>query len=325
MKISVIVPAYNVGKYIYKCVLSLLSQTFSDYEVIVVNDGSTDETPMEIQKFNEDSRLKILTTNNRGVSAARNLGIEVSSGDYLVFVDGDDYVAEDHLSYLYSLVESQQTEFAFSTNCYVRADQKQVRADCVSSLSNEEGVACLLNPDVVVGCWNKIYKKAMLIREDIVFDSALFYGEGLDFITKVANCAHTIVVGRRRTYFYRQNNCDSATKVFNVEKIYNGEKSLMRLHERLSGAVSERAWTLHICTFYLGALVQLLNQKKKHQYSDDYERWLGFIRQHVRQIRKDNKISFYRKSMIVLGSAFPRLMAIADAFRRRKKTMQSVK
>ena len=104
-KISVIIPAYNVERYIKQCVETVLYNSFKDFEIIVVNDGSTDGTYTILKKLvTEDERIRVFTTSNKGLSAARNFGIRQARGEYFTFVDGDDYVNEYYLEKLYQQV-----------------------------------------------------------------------------------------------------------------------------------------------------------------------------------------------------------------------------
>ena len=105
--VSIIIPAYNVEKYIEKCLSSILEQTYTNIEVVVVDDGSTDKTGQLIDSVTQqDSRVHVIHKKNAGVSAARNSGIEMSTGEYLVFVDGDDCIAHDYVEYMLSLIEN---------------------------------------------------------------------------------------------------------------------------------------------------------------------------------------------------------------------------
>ena len=102
-KISIIVPVYNVEKYLEKCVRSILAQTFTDFELILVDDGSPDSSGAMCDQFAEqDQRVKVIHKENGGLSDARNAGIEIATGEYLGFVDSDDYIADDMYETLYN-------------------------------------------------------------------------------------------------------------------------------------------------------------------------------------------------------------------------------
>ena len=101
MKVSAIVPVYNVEKYIYRCVDSILNQTFSDFELILVDDGSPDNCPQICDEYaKKDSRIKVIHKENGGLSSARNAGLDIASGEWISFIDSDDWIHKDYLLYL---------------------------------------------------------------------------------------------------------------------------------------------------------------------------------------------------------------------------------
>ena len=97
IKFSIIVPVYNVEKYIKKCIDSILNQTYKNYEIIIINDGSTDNSSKIINNYKKNKKIKIITQKNKGLSAARNKGIKLATGDYILFIDSDDYIDENLL------------------------------------------------------------------------------------------------------------------------------------------------------------------------------------------------------------------------------------
>ena len=112
-KISVVVPVYNVEAYLERCLDSLINQTLSDIEIICVNDGSTDSSPEKLEEFaKKDSRIKIINQENGGLSAARNTGIEAATGEYIGFVDSDDYVDLDFYEKLYNAATSHNADIS---------------------------------------------------------------------------------------------------------------------------------------------------------------------------------------------------------------------
>lgn len=114
--ISVIIPVYNTENYIGVCLESLVKQTYTNFEVLMIDDGSTDNSGRICQEYTEsDSRFHYYRKENGGVSSARNLGIEYSRGDYLTFVDSDDWVEEDYLEVLYSALVSESASVSIST------------------------------------------------------------------------------------------------------------------------------------------------------------------------------------------------------------------
>ena len=119
--ISIIIPAYNAEKYIQQCIISLARQDLpqDNYEILVVNDGSTDSTLSILERLSKEyPNIHILTTKNQGVSAARNLGIKTAQGKTLLFVDADDYMAENVLSTIHHTMEADQLDLLVFNYCY---------------------------------------------------------------------------------------------------------------------------------------------------------------------------------------------------------------
>ncbi len=325
--VTVVIPAYNVEAYIEKCVKSVLEQTYKCLEIIIIDDGSTDSTATLIDELADKNELiYVLHKKNSGVSAARNDGIELAKGDYIVFIDGDDWVAPDFISYMISLVRKSNAEFGLSINCFTKKNEPQTQQEFTKLYSPVEGTALLLSPTVIVGCWNKIYKREMLINQNIRFSTQLFYGEGLNFIINVAQKSNQIAVGNRKVYYYRRNNALSATTKFNIESVYNGEKALDIIESNLIERSEELNYMmlLHRSMYNIGAIVKIINNNKKNEYRKDYVRWLNFNRKNIKKIVKSKYISVYRKMLLLGGCISPKIIAFLDIIRRKRIVDSSV-
>ena len=325
--VSIIVPMYNVEKYIEKCITSLLEQTYKNCEIIIVNDGSEDKSSEIVEKIaTQNGNIKIINQKNSGVSVARNTGIENANGDYIIFVDADDYLAKDFVEYMVKLIKMNNSEFAYSISNFKKENEKETQNEFIKEISNEESVGLLLSPDVTVGCWNKIYKRDMLIKNNIFFRTDLFYGEGLFFIINVSKYAKNITIGNRKVYYYRRNNENSATTLFKIEKYYNGEKSLNLIGEKinLNNDYIKSMYLLHISTFYLGAIVKIIENNKKKEYKKEYKTWKKSLRDNLLYIIKSKYISLYRKIMLITGGICPYIIATLDKRRQKKNLKQSV-
>ena len=326
-KVSVIVPAYNVEKYIEKCVNSIRQQTYKNLEIIVVNDGSTDSTEAILAKIaKNDNRVIVISVENSGVSAARNCGIENCSGEYIVFVDGDDYLASDFVEYMMSLINRTNAEFCLSRNCYTQNGESQVVDDSIDTLNGIDATALLLSPRVIVGCWNKIFAKAFLDRNKMRFSTTLFYGEGLSFITNAAQLANCVGIGNRKVYYYRRNNEASATTKFDIRKFINGEKALKSIKENmvLQGGRIDTMYHLHMALFSLGAVTKIKANKKEKEYKKEYLHWKKSLRVYTGKILAKKEVSVYRKVMLLGGCISPWMLMKLDQIRRKNIAANSV-
>lgn len=325
VKVSIIVPAYNVEKYISKCVESILNQTYKKLEVIIINDGSTDNTQKKLMEF-EDNRLIIITKENEGVSAARNNGLDIATGEYVIFVDGDDYLTNDCVEYLLSLVEKTNSEFCISANCYTKKGEKQITTDEIKKVAAADAVALLLSPRVIVGCWNKIYSKNFLDANHLRFSNNLFYGEGLSFIIACAQCVPYIGLGEKKVYYYRRNNELSATTKFDIEKLKNGEKALRTIKRSIS-ITSENIDTmyyLHMGLFSMGAVVRIKQNNKEDEFAKECLYWRKAVKYYTRKILFKKEISIYRKFMLMGGCISPWIMMKLDQKRRYRISNNSI-
>ena len=325
--VSVVVPAYNVENYIEQCVLSVLNQSYSCCELIIIDDGSTDGTPQILDKLADgNDSIRVIHKENAGVSAARNTGIDTAKGDYIVFIDGDDYLAPDFIEYMVGMAQKTGADFCLSKNCFTHKNESQTEKEQMEVLDPADATALLLSPTVIVGCWNKMFSRKLLSDKQIRFATDLFYGEGLHFITTVAQRANCVAVGNQKAYYYRRNNALSATTRFRIESVYNGEKSINRIEKELtvSGDNVMDMLLLHRAMYNIGAITKLLNNNVKKQYLSDYKRWLKFNRANIARILSSKRISTYRKCLLLGGCISPSLMAQLDVWRRKKIAADSV-
>lgn len=222
-KVSVIVPVYNASHYISKTLNSIISQDFDDFEMIVIDDGSTDSSLEIINETLRDCEIphKIIHQENSGVSVARNQGIDASSGDYLVFVDADDYISKDHLSSLYN----GRTDFSLTLYAKKEGD-KLTNLDSYSQdlISTYDFIEMELNMRITFNFFQLMYKADIIKSNDIKFTPGIVYGEDTEFAHKALSCGKEIAINNNVTYYYVQHD-ESAIKTteyrrFDIVKIF---------------------------------------------------------------------------------------------------------
>ena len=324
-KVSFIIPCYNVEPYIEKCINSITRQTISEIEIIPVDDGSPDGTGKILDRLAEkDPRIKVIHKENAGVSAARNSGLQLAIGDYIVFVDGDDFIAEDYAEYMLTLINQTGADVFVSTKHYNSKYEEPTKQESYKVLNREDAIALMVSPDMIVYSPNKMIKRSLIEENGLRFSTNLFYGEGLTFCTNLAKVAERVCIGNRKVYFYRRNNVASATTAYNIDKILNGEKALILLKDELdmSSKLIRTTWTMHLCNYYVGAIVREIGSGKKNEHMDHYKRWKRFLRDHFTEMMLSNHVRLYRKGLIIGGLFAPRLLSIVDK-RRRNKILNS--
>ena len=218
-KVSIIVPAYNLEKYIEKCLDSLIHQTISDIEIIIINDGSKDGTKKIIDRFAKKypKLIKPIHKINEGVSIARNIGIEKASGEYIGFVDGDDYIEPTMYEKMY--LKAKNGDFdavACDINIIYPTD------NIITSSGFEEDIDCLLQHKKQIiqsyaVIWNKIYKKNIIV-DNVRFEKGVWY-EDVEFLYKIFPFINRIGVVKEPLYNYLQR-LGSITYTYN-DKLYD--------------------------------------------------------------------------------------------------------
>lgn len=204
MKISVIVPVYNEEKYISTTLDSIINQNFDDYEVIVVDDGSSDDTLkiVETKLSNSSISHKIIHQENSGVSMARNRGIEESTGEYIVFVDGDDYILTNHLSELYN------PEYDFSLIQMVKKENDKlsdVHIYEIDEISCDDFIKQELEMTIPFNFVQLSFKSDIIKNHNLRYRQDINYGEDTDFALRALFYGNKIKISNEITYYYLQH------------------------------------------------------------------------------------------------------------------------
>lgn len=170
LKISVIVPVYNVEKYLKQCLDSIVNQTYKNLEIIIVNDGTKDNSMKIVEEYLQDKRIKVINKENGGLSSARNIGIKEATGDYISFIDSDDYIS---LNMYEDLVKNINGEDIIIFN-YSRLDDKTKKIVKNKYIKNNKMIILdkklnYLYSRIELVCWNKIYKATFIKEKKINF------------------------------------------------------------------------------------------------------------------------------------------------------------
>lgn len=223
--VSLIVAVYNGEKYIASCIDSIMNQTYQNYEVILVDDGSKDGSGIVCDFYaKKDSRIKVIHQVNLGCSAARNKGLCHANGEYIGIIDQDDYLHRKYIEYFMKLMQDHNAEIAttdtirpFIGNVPVSTD---LDFDKYSIISGEDAAKEMLMYTLQIGPWNKLIKKSLIERSGISFQEDFYCGEGFAFSIECFQSTNRVVVGHQNVYFYRIDNATSGSSTFSIEK-YN--------------------------------------------------------------------------------------------------------
>lgn len=224
-KISVIIPTYNCAKTILKSIDSVYSQTYRNYEIIIVDDGSTDNTLEIIRKRNYDDRLKIIVQKNTGVSSARNNGLKNCAGKYVMFLDSDDYMKPEMMQIMLEELSIKKVDLVISGFTYVREegelDNIPPKYSGDITAVDEKLFIKLYTNSFFNAPWNKLYNKSIIDSNNIRFDCELSILEDLDFSLHYMSCINTLSVVNKSLYYYERRGSGGLLRRFNKNK-YKG-------------------------------------------------------------------------------------------------------
>jgi glycosyltransferase involved in cell wall biosynthesis len=220
IKVSVIIPVYNAEGFLVDCIQSLISQTLQECEFIFVNDGSSDSSQQIIAQFQEkDNRIILINQENKGISGARNTGIEASKGTYIGFVDNDDYVKETLFETLYNNAIINDLDIVVSKTILGR-DNKYIIKQAVFPVENiyeqefiqKNIIPSLLREEDLFAVWNKIYKRSLVFQQQVRFPKTRVIEEDNMFNIQAFNKATKVIFIDYSGYFYREVGTSESRK-----------------------------------------------------------------------------------------------------------------
>ena len=276
--ISVVVPVYNTSDFLKDCLESLLAQTYTDFEVICVNDGSTDSSLNILKEYQQkDSRIKILNQANQGLSMARNNGFKLAKGEYISFLDSDDWVTQDYLQKLYEALINTNSDIACSSILRKGKASERYRV-----LYKEEKIYTSLQEKfdicrIPVCCyvWNKLYKRSLI--ENFPFSAGMYFEDVLWTPYVLAKSASVVTVPNA-TYYYRANANSIVKKTPSEKKqrdLYFAKKKLFRFYEENGLFLAKKQKRV---TKSLKYFKNILLMKEKDCDGIIFNYLLGFIR-----------------------------------------------
>ena len=215
-KVSIVVPVYNVEKYLQSCIDSLVSQTYLNLEIILVDDASTDNCPAICDEAaRKDGRIKVIHKNNGGAASARNAGLNIVTGDYVCFVDSDDYVENKYIQRLVNVLEQENADAAVCGFWYLYRDHLEKKGfSGIHTVMNQTDYLQRFLTDWTCGLiWNKIFRKETL--KDVRFTEGHKIDDEFFTYKVIMNCKR-VVLFEDPLYYYRMR----ATSVMSASSTY---------------------------------------------------------------------------------------------------------
>ena len=310
-KVSVIVHVYKSEMFLEKCVQSILSQTYKNIELILVDDGSPDNSGKMCDNYaQKDERVIVIHKENGGTCSARNAGLECVKGQYLMFVDGDDWLTSDCIEYLMKIMQENNADMSMTDCVFTTRNMKQNAADNVVRLTPEQAACEILYVKTPVGPWNKLYSTEIIRKNNLTF-SVPWFGEGLWFSVMAAQYSNSIAYGHRKVYVYRKNNPNSGTTVRNVQHGLNSLNNIEYIKERLviKTENTENAANWHIWKNNFNLIVFIIGAHAQKEYQTQYKSALKNIKRMMPSVLKNSDVNIKHKVEIIGLSLFPRSAA----------------
>lgn len=320
-KVSIIIPLYKSEKFLPKLLDSIVQQTYSNLEVILVDDGSPDKSGEIAEKYaGRDKRFTVIHKKNGGCCDARNKGLEAATGEYLMFADGDDWLEADCVEYLVNIAEENGCEMSTTDAIFTTRNRVQNLNDNVKILDKDEAVASIINTFIIpVGPWNKLYTMKVVRDHNIDF-SVPWFGEGLYFSAMNAQYSNKMAVGHKKVYNYRLNNPNSGCT---VKEVQNGINSLQNIHTikarlEVTSSNIEDALNWHIWSNNYNLINYIYSANSINKYREDYEKAKKSLKEYMPKIIKHKFLSPKKKLVIIMKTYFPILFIIRDNAKAKK-------
>lgn len=229
--VSIIIPVYNGERYIETTVESAFNQTYANFEVIIVNDGSTDNTSAKLKDLKSKyPDLIVVSQSNAGVSVARNTGIEYSNGEYICFADADDILLPNYIEYLVSNAIKYDADISVSTGMTTNfklgnLKVEDSKTDIIKVYDKEDSLIKMLTYWLPIGCYCRAFSRR-LIDKGLTFIPNQKVGEGFTFNIKAILMANKMVIGNSPVYCYRRDNNESCMTSFKMAKAKEAIESI---------------------------------------------------------------------------------------------------
>lgn len=267
--ISVIVPIFNAEKYLHRCIKRILAQDYTDYELLLIDDGSIDNSATICDEFAKyDNRIRVFHKENGGVSSARNWGLDKAIGEYIMFVDSDDYMLPGMLEVMVSTLKAKSADLVVCGTTETGGGYWRPIADVDYSINQlKENFVSLLHTELLSPPWNKIYKKEIIGSNRFCED--ISFGEDLLFNIQYLEKCENISLIKESPFYHEKENENSLVVKFNRNRLLDIEK----------------VWVV----------VDRFSEDKKGLYS----KYLRDLTVYVRQLLKTKQYSWLEKKNIL--------------------------
>lgn len=304
---SIIIPCYNAGEYVLNSLNSMLLQTFKDFEVVVVNDGSTDNTEEIItSSINNDSRFHYFYKENSGVAETRNFGIEKSSGRYILFLDADDFLLPETLSTIYGKIEDNQLIDIYSFGYQLVDEDKNV----LKIFSNDQFDKCMINSfDFLKMYFNKEVRQCMcsfIVKRELLktekFESGVSYGEDQSLQIRLMYNAQSIYYDSTIFFKYLIRSGSAMNGKISIKQL-DSLKCLSNLHPLFENSTVCKEYNNYLIFVFCSLFLTGIKKKGNKEYFSELNNYNYLLKRTTWAFNK----------YVILGYAFSKLYPLINA------------
>lgn len=302
IKISVIVPVYNSAKYLERCLKSIVNQTLKEIEIIIVNDGSTDNSLSIIEKFLDDKRIKLINKENEGVSKARNTALNITGGGYIIFVDSDDYVEQYYFEDMYNYAEKMKLDMVISDINFVFLNDeeknytlKDLDLKDGEVISNVKYVETFFESNFHGYMCNKLIKKEFFKEER--FDENIILLEDVELLMRLVSKMDRI--GKINKGYYNYMQYMQHKKYSSEEKIDKSIISINKCFENCNKLYeNNKKIKRNIKCNYIGSIFPFVIMKLENfELKEKFLKDLKKIK--IIELLKNKTLKYYRKKVLI--------------------------
>lgn len=290
-----------------KLIESILNQTWKNLEILLIDDGSPDNSGAICDEYAaQDDRIHVIHKKNGGACEARNVGLAEATGEYILVIDGDDWLELDYVEYLMNLVHQIGAEMAMTDKIFTTRDRVQTEKDAIEVWTPEEAFCGIIYSKFPIGPWNKIYKASLLKEHNINFNRP-WSGERLYFSSMAASCANKVAVGHKKIYNYRLNNANSGLTHYNLMMGTNAMENIRYIgeHRVIKTKRTENAVNWHIWKNYGYVLFLIIATDSVEENRKLYDECIHNLRSRLLGVIIHSELGSKTKLHMLVRGLFP--------------------
>ena len=298
MKVSIIIPVYNTEQYLPRCIDSILGQSFTDFELLLIDDGSTDGSAKICDAYAEkDSRIRVLHKENGGVSSARNLGLNEAKGEWVVFVDSDDWISDNCIKLLTEPLRNKEFDIVVGDYRIIGEFPYNLELSLPEGAYHETGIThTFCNGGIYIMSWNKLYRKEFLLKNQLAFEEGKVHEDEI-LAFEISCLEKSFYVVKSVTYYYRIRENSIATikdrhlKLQRYIAVFQSIKEKVKRYEKVDGIYDHYLFFIRRVFRWISCLD--LNEEQVRFADEQTEGFLEEIPSLFCMKEKSNRLAYF--------------------------------